>query len=73
MSAKATPVGGPIMTKPFKVLLFFSVLGGILIAWRFAVGLGMSTGMNDGYAWGIWIAYDVVTGTAVSHWNFGTL
>ncbi len=65
MSAKATPVGGPIMTKPFKVLLFFSVLGGILIAWRFAVGLGASTGMNDGYPWGIWIAYDVVTGTAL--------
>ncbi len=65
MSAKATPVGGPIMTKPFKVLLFFSVLGGILILWRFAVGLGLSTGMNDGYPWGIWIAWDVVTGTAL--------
>lgn len=65
MSAKATPVGGSIMTKPFKVLLFFSVLGGILIAWRFAVGLGASTAMNDGYPWGLWIAYDVVTGTAL--------
>jgi Ni/Fe-hydrogenase subunit HybB-like protein len=65
MSAKATPVGGPILTKPFKVLLFFSVLGGILIAWRFAVGLGASTAMNDGYPWGLWIAYDVVTGTAL--------
>ena len=65
MSVKATPVGGPIMTKPVKALLFFSVLGGILIAWRFAVGLGASTGMNDGYPWGLWIAYDVVTGTAL--------
>ena len=41
------------------------MLGGILILWRFAVGLGLSTGMNDGYPWGIWIAYDVVTGTAL--------
>ena len=65
-TAKATPVGGPIWTKPTKTLLFFAVLGGILILWRFAVGLGPSTGMNDGYPWGIWIAYDVVTGTALA-------
>ena len=63
--AKATPVGGPIWTKPTKILLFFAVLGGILTLWRFAVGLGPSTGMNDGYPWGIWIAWDVVTGTAL--------
>jgi Ni/Fe-hydrogenase subunit HybB-like protein len=65
-NAKPIPVGGPIWTKPTKILLFFSVLGGILILWRFAVGLGTSTGMNDGYPWGIWIAYDVVTGTALA-------
>ncbi len=65
MSTQATPVGGPIWTKPVKILAFFAILGGVLTLWRFAVGLGPSTGMNDGYPWGIWIAYDVVTGTAL--------
>ena len=50
------PVGG----------LGLAVLGFILIAWRFAVGLGPATGLNDGYPWGLWIAFDVVTGTALA-------
>ena len=33
--------------------------------WRFAVGLGAVTTLNDGYPWGLWIAFDVVTGTAL--------
>jgi len=70
MTSRATPVGGPIWTKPTKILLFFAVLGGVLTLWRFAVGLGPSTGMNDGYPWGIWIAYDVVTGTALGCGGF---
>lgn len=70
MTTRATPVGGPIWTKPVKVLLFFAVLGGVLTLWRFLVGLGPSTGMNDGYPWGIWIAYDVVTGTALGCGGF---
>ena len=32
---------------------------------RFAFGLGAVAGLNDGYPWGIWIAFDVVTGTAL--------
>jgi Ni/Fe-hydrogenase subunit HybB-like protein len=33
--------------------------------WRFAFGLGAVSHLNDGYPWGIWIAFDVVTGTAL--------
>src|SRR6185436_6048960 len=29
-------------------------------------GLGRITAMSDGYPWGLWIAFDVVTGTALS-------
>ena len=30
------------------------------------LGLGAATNMNDGYPWGIWIALDVVVGTALA-------
>jgi Ni/Fe-hydrogenase subunit HybB-like protein len=60
------PVGGPILTRPYRVLIALFALGAILIAWRFLVGLGPSTAMNDGYPFGLWIAFDVVTGTALA-------
>jgi Ni/Fe-hydrogenase subunit HybB-like protein len=64
MNAQAAPVGGRILTNPFKALAAVSALGFAVIAVRFLFGLGATTAMNDGYAWGLWIAYDVVTGTA---------
>ncbi len=65
MSERAEPVGGKILTTPMKFLLGLAGLGAVLTIWRFAVGLGPSTGMSDAYPWGIWIAWDVVTGTAL--------
>jgi len=38
---------------------------GILVLIRFFFGLGTVTNLNDGYSWGLWLAYDVVAGTAV--------
>lgn len=64
--APAQPVGGPILNSTGKILLTLGTLGLALVAWRFAVGLGASTGLSDGYPWGIWIAFDVVTGTALA-------
>lgn len=64
--AAARPVGGKILTPAF---LFFAVLagvGGFIVLARFQLGLGATTAMNDGYPWGLWIAYDVVTGTALA-------
>jgi Ni/Fe-hydrogenase subunit HybB-like protein len=63
---KPTPVGGRIMTSPMRFLLVIFLIGLGLTAWRFAVGLGPTTNMSDGYPWGIWIAFDVVTGTALA-------
>ena len=65
-SYTAAPVGGPTWTRTTRTLLWLSVIGFALIFWRFWVGLGASTGLSDGYPWGIWIAFDVVTGTALA-------
>ncbi len=40
--------------------------GAILILWRLVAGLGATTALSDGYPWGLWIAFDVVTGTALA-------
>jgi len=38
----------------------------LILAYRFATGIGTVSGLTDGYPWGIWIAFDVVTGTALA-------
>ena len=38
----------------------------LAIAWRLLAGLGATTALNDGYPLGLWIAFDVVTGTALA-------
>jgi Ni/Fe-hydrogenase subunit HybB-like protein len=48
-----------------RVLGAIAVLGGVMALWRFASGLAAVSHLNDGYPWGIWIAFDVVTGTAL--------
>jgi Ni/Fe-hydrogenase subunit HybB-like protein len=63
--APATPVGGKLLTPFYLVLLAFAAVGAALSLYRFSVGLGATTAMSDGYPWGIWIAFDVVTGTAM--------
>ncbi|MBV8207617.1 MAG: Ni/Fe-hydrogenase cytochrome b subunit [Acidobacteria bacterium] len=63
---QARPVGGRILTPPFLALTALAALSAVLILWRFVAGLGASTALNDGYPWGLWIAFDVVTGTALA-------
>src|SRR5512143_909544 len=55
-----------LMTQPYRILLLLGAVAIALILWRLAVGLGRSTALSDGYPWGIWIAFDVVTGTALA-------
>jgi Ni/Fe-hydrogenase subunit HybB-like protein len=43
-----------------------AAVGALAILWRFAFGLGATTALNDGYPWGLWIAFDVVIGTALA-------
>jgi Ni/Fe-hydrogenase subunit HybB-like protein len=58
-------VGGPVLTRPYRTLMAIAVLGAVMMLWRFAAGLAAVSNLNDGYPWGIWIAFDVVTGTAL--------
>ena len=63
---RSEPVGGRLLTWPFAVLLALALVGLGAIVWRFMAGLGATTNLNDGYAMGLWIAFDVVTGTALA-------
>lgn len=60
----AKPIEGKIVTRPFLFFSALAVIAFILIIKRFIYGLGSVTNLSDGYPWGIWIAYDVVVGTA---------
>jgi len=55
-----------ILTPSFIVLLTLTLIGFALIAVRFIKGIGAVSNMSDGYPWGIWITYDVATGTAIA-------
>ncbi|MEK6744496.1 MAG: Ni/Fe-hydrogenase cytochrome b subunit [Nitrospirota bacterium] len=66
MSEESKPIGGEFLTTPFKVLAGFTLFAGLLVLIRYVMGLGAVSNLNDGYPWGIWIAYDVVAGTAIA-------
>jgi len=61
-----SPVGGRIVSPFAAMLLGLATLAGLLLLWRFVAGLGAVTALNDGYPWGLWIAFDVVVGTALA-------
>jgi Ni/Fe-hydrogenase subunit HybB-like protein len=63
---KPTPIGGPIMTPVMKICLTLAGATAVMLVYRFIVGLGPVTNMSDGHPWGLWIAFDVVTGTALA-------
>jgi Ni/Fe-hydrogenase subunit HybB-like protein len=65
MAEEFVPVKTPVVTKPFLVLAALALTGLGLIAYRYVAGLGAVTNLSDGYPWGIWIAYDVLVGTAL--------
>ena len=41
MSARATPIGGKIMTSTMKALLIMAAIGGALVLVRYLTGLGV--------------------------------
>jgi len=68
--AAPAPVGGSlvnIVTLSCGVLI--ALMAAILMV-RFLFGLGAVTNLNDGYPWGIWIAVDVVIGSAFACGGF---
>lgn len=66
MNEIAQAVGGKILGSKTSKLLWIALIGFTFMAWRFVFGLGPVTGLNDGYPWGLWIAWDVVVGTALA-------
>lgn len=58
------PLGGRIFTLPFLVCLSLVILSGYILVQRYAHGLGAVSNLSDGYPWGIWVAVDVVIGSA---------
>ena len=55
---------GKLIT-PFNVITGIIIAAGItLIVIRFAFGLASVTNLSQGFPWGIWIGFDVVTGVA---------
>jgi Ni/Fe-hydrogenase subunit HybB-like protein len=68
--AAPAPVGGSLLN---AVTLTCGVLIALMVAIlmvRFLFGLGAVTALNDGYPWGIWIAVDVVIGSAFACGGF---
>src|SRR5512145_1621761 len=55
-----------ILTPAFFILLLLTLIGFFLVGLRFVKGIGAVSNMSDGYPWGIWITYDVATGTAIA-------
>jgi Ni/Fe-hydrogenase subunit HybB-like protein len=57
---------GKIFTKSFFILLAVVLFGLFFVVVRYVKGIGAVSNMSDGYPWGIWITYDVATGTAIA-------
>ena len=58
------PLGGKVLTKPVMILGIFVLIGLYFIVRRFLFGLGDVSHMSNGYPLGVWVAVDVVVGTA---------
>jgi Ni/Fe-hydrogenase subunit HybB-like protein len=63
---ETAPVGGDILTRPFVVLSAIFAATLVVVAYRFAFGLGSITALSDGYAWGAWKPFSVIVMTAMA-------
>jgi Ni/Fe-hydrogenase subunit HybB-like protein len=64
------PVGGPLLNKTTFIAGTLVLLMCVILLYRFIFGLGAVTGLNDGYAWGIWVIVDVMIGSAFACGGF---
>jgi len=60
----------PRISRGRAIAYFLILMGVIAIVLRFALGLGAVTNLNDGHPWGLWIAFDVMTGVALAAGGF---
>ncbi len=52
------------------ILYALSLLGIILIFYRFINGLGSVTNLNDDFPWGLWVGIDILAGIALASGGF---
>ena len=64
------PIGGRLVTGRFIFLLLVIFVAAVVLTQRFVFGLGATTNLSDGYPWGIWIAIDLIIGTALGCGGF---
>jgi len=62
----AQPVGGPLNKKFVTFMTIFLGIWAAVLLYRFFFCIGVVSGLTDYYPWGVWIAFDVVTGTALA-------
>lgn len=62
---KAQPIGGRLISPVTLVLSVLVLLAAFFAAQRFLFGFNAVANINDGFPWGIWIAWDVVIGTGL--------
>jgi Ni/Fe-hydrogenase subunit HybB-like protein len=60
------PVKSPVVTLPFMLLGVIGAVGIYYLVLRFMYGMGEVVNLNGGYAWGLWVVYDIVIGTALA-------
>ncbi|TWA74678.1 [NiFe]-hydrogenase II apocytochrome b subunit [Azospirillum brasilense] len=58
------PLGGRVLTLPFLICAALVAVAGVILFQRYTQGLAAVSNLNDGYPWGIWVAIDVVIGSA---------
>ncbi len=63
---KGEPEARRLVTPAFTFCCILILIALYFLSKRFMLGLGAVTHMSDGYPWGIWIAIDVVIGTALA-------
>ncbi len=55
-----------IFTPAFYVFSVIVLISVFIIIYRYVMGIGYVSNLNDGWPWGIWIAYDVAVGTSIA-------
>ena len=60
------PLQRRIITVPFLLMGILAAIGLYYLGVRFLHGMGSVTNLSGGYAWGIWVVYDIVVATALS-------
>src|SRR5512143_594665 len=58
------------ITRGRAIAYLLLLAGAVAIVLRFALGLGATTNLSDGYPWGLWISFDVLCGVALAAGGF---